>query len=211
MVRFEGPVVRQMHLLFMQDWLTANPGDPVKFDNQAVQHEGGFVAQAVGTGPDIHHGVTAQLFSRLILHAERELIISTPYFVPGETVCDALSAAAFSGVSVTLIVPRRNDSAFVARASHSYYPRLMAAGVKIAKFNGGLLHAKTLTVDGARHLWAHPTWTSGLSTSISRTMCSSLMRGCRHRCAHVRCSTWLHPRPSIRRQWHHGLYPNGCG
>jgi cardiolipin synthase len=62
-------------------------------------------------------------------------------------VCEALTSAAQSGVDVTLILPRRNDSRFVSNASRSYYPRLTAAGVKIAEYNGGLLHAKTLTID----------------------------------------------------------------
>ncbi|EBW2250056.1 cardiolipin synthase, partial [Salmonella enterica subsp. enterica serovar Enteritidis] len=148
MVRYQGPVVRQMHLLFAQNWQSARPQNPVQFTGEIAPFPDGFRAQAVGTGPDIHHGVTAQLFSRLIFEAKRELVISTPYFVPGETVSDALVSAAQSGVSVTLIVPRRNDSGFVARASRSYYPALIDAGVKIAEYNGGLLHAKTLTIDG---------------------------------------------------------------
>ncbi|MBN9242657.1 MAG: PLDc N-terminal domain-containing protein [Mesorhizobium sp.] len=149
MMRLEGPVVRQMHLLLAQDWLCCHPGELAHFDAGMEALPGGFVAQAVGTGPDVRHGITAQLFSRLIYEARRELIVSTPYFVPGETVCEALTSAAQSGVDVTLIVPSRNDSGFVSRASRSYYPRLIAAGVKIAEYRGGLLHAKTLTIDGA--------------------------------------------------------------
>lgn len=56
--------------------------------------------------------------------------------------------AAVAGVDVTLNVPRRNDSGFVGPASRAYYPQLTEAGVKIAEFNGGLLHSKILTVDG---------------------------------------------------------------
>ncbi len=149
MVRFEGPVVRQMHLLFAQDWLCDHPDELMHFGAAIEPLADGFVAQVVGTGPDVRHGITAQLFSRLIFEARRELIISTPYFVPGETVCEALTSAAQSGVAVTLILPRRNDSGFVSNASRSYYPRLIAAGVRIAEYNGGLLHSKTLTIDGA--------------------------------------------------------------
>jgi hypothetical protein len=101
----------------------------------------------VGTGPATSRDVTAQLFSRLIFDARRKLVISTPYFVPGETVSQAIMGAARAGVDVTLIVPARNDSGFVARASRSYYPGLVDAGVKIVEFNGGLLHSKTLTID----------------------------------------------------------------
>lgn len=150
MVRFEGPVVHQMQLLFAQDWLTCRPDAAGSALPEAAsqRHAGGFVAQAVGTGPNVNHDVTAQMFARLIFEARRELVISTPYFVPGETVCEALMGVARSGVAVTLIVPARNDSGFVSRASRSYYPRLIAAGVRIAEYNGGLLHSKTLTIDG---------------------------------------------------------------
>jgi cardiolipin synthase len=108
----------------------------------------GLRAQVVGTGPDISRDVSAQLFSRVIFEAKRELMITTPYFVPGEVVCAAILGAAFAGVTVTLIVPRRNDPGFVARASRSYYPQLIAAGVTIVEYNGGLLHSKIMTVDG---------------------------------------------------------------
>jgi len=148
MVRFEGPVARQMHLLFAQDWMTEHGGELEGVSEAIAPLRGGFQAQVVGTGPTINRDITAQLFSRIIFDAKRELIISTPYFVPGENVCIAIMGAARAGVDVTLIVPRRNDSGFVAKASRSYYPSLVAAGVKIVEFNGGLLHSKTLTIDG---------------------------------------------------------------
>lgn len=149
MLRLEGPVARQMHLLFAQDWLACrDEAEAAPFDKAPPVFEEGFEAQVVGTGPMIERDVTAQLFSRLIGEAREELILSTPYFVPGEVVCAALLGAAFSGIKVTLILPRRNDSRFVARASRSYYPLLVAAGVTLAEYEGGLLHAKTLTLDG---------------------------------------------------------------
>ncbi|MFZ4479338.1 MAG: phospholipase D-like domain-containing protein, partial [Rhodoferax sp.] len=52
------------------------------------------------------------------------------------------------GVDTTLVVPARNDSWIVGAASRSYYADLLAAGVKILEYQGGLLHAKTLTLDG---------------------------------------------------------------
>lgn len=152
MVRLEGPVVRQMQLLFAQDWLAQRPAELPEFSLPEGEPPGGpaggFPAQAVGTGPMVGREVTSQLFCRIMFEAKRELIISTPYFVPGDAVSAAISGAALAGVKVTLIVPRRNDSGFVARASRAYYPRLVEAGVAIAEFNGGLLHSKTITVDG---------------------------------------------------------------
>lgn len=148
MVRFEGPVAHQMNLLFAQNWLASHPGDLSVTGKPVPGFGDGVAAQVVGTGPQIQRDVSAQLFSRIIFEARRELIITTPYFVPGEVVCAAILGAAFAGVKVTLILPRRNDSGFVARASRSYYPQLILAGVTVAEYNGGLLHSKTMTVDG---------------------------------------------------------------
>ena len=80
--------------------------------------------------------------------AEEEAIITTPYYVPDDTLHRAICSAAQRGVKVTMILPARNDSVFVARASRSYYADLLRAGVRLAEFGPGLLHAKTLTVDG---------------------------------------------------------------
>jgi len=150
MVRLEGPVARQMNLLFAENWLLYHDENPALFAAETPVFPDGIPAQVVGTGPTTGRLAAAQLFSRLIFEAQQELIIVTPYFVPGEVVCAALLGAAFSGVNVTLIVPRRNDSQFVSRASRSYYPLLIEAGVTIAEYNGGLLHSKILTIDGRK-------------------------------------------------------------
>ena len=50
-------------------------------------------------------------------------------------------------MKTTLILPARNNSRIVQRASRSYYQELLAAGVVIYEYTEGLLHAKTLSVD----------------------------------------------------------------
>ena len=76
-----------------------------------------------------------------------ELVLTTPYFVPDETTIKNLCVCARRGVQTTLVVPARNDSWMVAAASRSNYAPLLKAGVDIHEFNGGLLHAKTITID----------------------------------------------------------------
>ena len=153
MLRFEGPVVAQCQLLFAADWLL-NTGEPLPdtLPIGAPPIEGGFPAQLFADGPTQRRGATPQLFATLLTLARGEVIISTPYFVPDNTVINALCGAASRGVLVTLILPMRNDSRIVAAASRSYYRRLLQAGVQICEFRGGLLHAKTLTVDRALSL-----------------------------------------------------------
>lgn len=148
MLRFEGPVVAQNQLLFASDWMqaTGESLDGIALSDNPI--EGGFPAQVMGVGPTERRWATPQFFATLIGCARKELTISTPYFVPDATLLDALCAAAHRGVAVTLIYPEVNDSWIVAAASRSYYRRLLDAGCVIHEFHGGLLHAKTMTIDG---------------------------------------------------------------
>lgn len=148
MVRFEGPIARQMDLLFAQTWFEDRPIELGPWHYDPVSFEDGVSAQAIGTGPTLGKGVSAQFLARLLGEARREIIMTTPYFSPGEVVVDAIMGAAVAGGGVTLTLPRRNDSGFVGPASRAYYPQLIEAGVKIVEFNGGLLHSKIMTVDG---------------------------------------------------------------
>lgn len=148
MARFTGPVVDQTQLLFASDWMQATGEVLNGIRLQAEPEPEGFVAQVVGDGPTERRGATPQLFASLIGGARRELVLTTPYFVPDTTVYEALMAAAHRGVRVVLIFPRKNDSWFVAAASHSYYRRLLEAGCRIFEYEAGLLHAKSLAVDG---------------------------------------------------------------
>ena len=149
LMRFEGPIAQQNQRLFAVDWMSAtneNLDDLLRQPLHAPRP--GFVAQAVGTGPTIRWSAMPELFEALIYAARHELIITTPYYVPDESLQNALCSAAYRGVKTTLILPARNDSWIVAGASRSYYADLLAAGESIHEYVGGLLHTKSLTVDG---------------------------------------------------------------
>ena len=147
-LRLEGPIVAQNQMLFASDWLKeANtPIEDLHITPQPVQN--GFVAQALGDGPTERMRASPQLFVTLIETAQDELIITTPYFVPDPTVIEALCATAHRQVKVSLILPKHNDSWIVAAASKSFYRKLLEAGAQIYEYRDGLLHSKTLTIDG---------------------------------------------------------------
>jgi cardiolipin synthase len=86
-------------------------------------------------------------FVSALYAAERELIITTPYFVPDQALLRAVCAAPRRGVETTLVVPARNDSLLVAAACRSAYADLLRSGVRLFEYPLGLLHTKTLTVD----------------------------------------------------------------
>ena len=60
--------------------------------------------------------------------ARHELVITTPYYVPDESMQNALCSAAYRGVDTTIIFPARNDSWIVGAASRSYYADLLGPG-----------------------------------------------------------------------------------
>lgn len=149
MMRVEGPVVAQNQRLFASDWLTQNPQTPTDaFPYFTDPKPDGFAAQVFSDGPTQRQGSTPQFLSTLISQAQSTLTISTPYFVPDYTLVNMLCATAYRGVEVTMIFPKHNDSLVVAATSRSYYWQLLEAGVTIYEYKPGLLHAKTLTVDG---------------------------------------------------------------
>ncbi len=149
MLRLEGPIVAQNQMLFASDWLKAKPETPLdEFIFDTTSSQGNSIAAIFGDGPTERRIATPQLFATVFAQAQEELVISTPYFVPDYLVLGALCAAAYRGVSVTVILPQRNDSFVVAATSHSYYRQLLEAGIRIYEYQGGLLHAKTLTIDG---------------------------------------------------------------
>jgi len=148
-MRFEGPIAQQAQQLFAIDWASATGEDLAELLRQPLRApRAGFVAQAIGTGPTIRYSAMPEMFESLIHAARRELIVTTPYFVPNESLQDALCASARRSVATTIVLPARNDSWIVAGASRSYYRELLEAGVNIHEYTGGLLHAKSLTIDG---------------------------------------------------------------
>jgi len=149
MIRFEGPIVRQNQHLFAGDWMAEVDEDIGDLIRQPIPpNPPGLPAQVIGTGPTVRCSAMPEMFESLMYTARRKLTISTPYYVPDEAMQAALCASARRGVDTTLIFPARNDSWIVGAASRSYYGDLLAAGVRIFEYEGGLLHTKSLTLDG---------------------------------------------------------------
>jgi cardiolipin synthase len=151
LLRCEGPVVRQAQHLFLGTWiaetgedlygLPAAAPEPERFDD-------GVTAQMFGTGPTTPGSAMSEAFVSALYAAEHELIITTPYFVPDQALLRALCAAPRRGVETTLVVPAHNDSPLVAAACRSVYADLLSSGVHLFEYPLGLLHTKSVTVDG---------------------------------------------------------------
>jgi cardiolipin synthase len=152
MVRIEGPVVEALGGLFINDWEIATGSGmdslAATHDVRPIPEQGAVPVQVIPSGPIPQPLAILQMILGALYAAQHELIITTPYFVPDESVLTALLSAAHRGVEVTLLLPAKNDSWLVDMASKAVFADLLEAGVRIAAFKGGLLHTKSITVDG---------------------------------------------------------------
>ncbi|RLB71540.1 MAG: cardiolipin synthase [Deltaproteobacteria bacterium] len=149
MIRFEGPIARQNQYLFASDWMAETAEDISALLREPISStQSGLTAQVIGTGPTVRYSAMPEMFETLLYSARRELVITTPYYVPDESMQAALCSSARRGVDTIIIFPAKNDSWIVSVASHSYYADLLTAGVRIFEYEGGLLHTKSLTIDG---------------------------------------------------------------
>ena len=148
-MRFTGPVVRQNQHVFASDWMAYNDEDIRETLRQPLSPpKPGFPAQVIASGPTARYSAVPETFETLIYSARRELFITTPYYVPVSSLQAAICAAANRGVDTSIVFPARNDDFAVGATSKSYYEDLLDAGVKVYEYQAGILHAKTMTVDG---------------------------------------------------------------
>jgi cardiolipin synthase len=152
MVRVRGPAVEGLAVTFLEDWeLEVREGLErlaKTSDIHPIEACGDCVVQVAPSGPLLRNDAIQQILLMAIYAARRELVMTTPYFVPDEALLRALLTAAGRGVAVTMVVPAKVDSWLVRLASQAHKGDLVKAGVRVALFNRGLLHTKSITVDG---------------------------------------------------------------
>jgi cardiolipin synthase len=149
-IQVTGNAVNMLQLRFFLDWNyttgTSLELDPPYFPPPDAP--GTVAMQIVSGGPDTRWNPIKEGYIKLIHSARESVYIQTPYFIPDESVTDALRLAALSGVDVRIMLPSRPDHPFVHWASLSFVTDLFDAGVRVYTFTGGFLHAKTIVVDG---------------------------------------------------------------
>jgi len=150
MVRFEGPIVAGISSLFVADWYSET-NELLLRENVEVppaEKEATLDAQVVPSGPGFEGENNLRLFNSLLYAAQHRVIITSPYFVPDDSMLYAITTAAQSGLDVQLFVSEVGDQALVYHAQRSYYEILLRAGVKIWLFpSPTVLHAKHFTID----------------------------------------------------------------
>lgn len=149
MARFEGPVVAGIDALFVTDWYSETGELLEREAAPARRHgEGDDDCQVVPSGPGFDGENNLRLFNSLVYAAQKRVVLTSPYFVPDDSMLYAITTAAQSGLEVELFVSEIGDQFLVFHAQRSYYEQLLRAGVRIWLYAGPtILHAKHLTID----------------------------------------------------------------
>jgi len=148
-LEIHGPAVAQLQTLFFEHW-EQQKGPPLDRDRYfpAVSPKGQEVLRIVGSTPDKEVPRFYVTLLSAIRNAEKNVWLSTAYFVPTDQEEDDLIAAARRGVDVRLLLPSDSDSKMALAVGRSHYGYLLEAGAKIYEVQNEVLHSKSASVDG---------------------------------------------------------------
>lgn len=153
----KGDFALGLQAVFLDDYFTIKKvnGD-FFFETEDFKHyfpepkkSKGQIMQLIKSGPDSEYPAIMQGVLKMITMAEKHIYISTPYFVPTESIMEALKMASLSGIDVRILFPGRYDHAAVYYASRTYLLELLKCGAKVNFYNSkSFIHAKVMTIDG---------------------------------------------------------------
>ncbi len=155
-VRLSGDSVKAIQVRFQMDWEYATgkamcPRDrlPDYYSHSGYDSVGDTRVLTVSGGPDVADFNPVRLeYLELIRNAKRTVYLHSPYFIPNDSLQDALSVAAANGVDVKVIIPDKPDHMFVFWCNISSAYSVMGNGVRVYMYNKGFVHSKTMVVDG---------------------------------------------------------------
>ena len=150
-LRTEGAAVWNFTVMFLDHWNAFRPSEedyaPFMPQAESLSAQSDGVIQPYGDSPLDEEALAETVYLNIINQAQRYVYIYTPYFAVGETMLEALKAAAKRGVDVRLVLPGIPDKKLIFRLTRSYYVPLLRAGVRIYEFTPGFLHAKCYVSD----------------------------------------------------------------
>jgi len=148
-LQIEGDAVKLFQYLFFLNWnfCCDEDIDLSKGYFPEYKGDGNQLMQVAYSGPDSDRASIMLSYFAAINNSRDYVYITTPYFIPNDSILDALKKAALSKVDVRLIVPGVSDSRLVNAAAMSYYEELLEAGVKIYLYKKGFSHSKTVIAD----------------------------------------------------------------
>lgn len=155
-VELTGPIVASLESMFAVDWYTES-GEVIEItqphdETPEATHDQN-VLQLIPSGPGYSTEPNLRMFNTLIHHARERLVLCSPYFVPDDSMLEAITTACYRGVRVDLLVGEKADQFMVHHAQSAYYQQLLEAGVHIWQFPAPyVLHSKFAIADPV--VWA---------------------------------------------------------
>jgi len=148
-LKIEGEAVYSLQSVFLLDWYFVSKRNLHDQDRYfpPVEVVDRHLIQIVTSGPDSDWASIMQTFFTAIATAKSYIYISTPYFLPNESILTALRTASLSGVDVRMLLPEQGDAKLVHWSSFSYISQLLDAGVKVYLYRKGFTHSKLMMVD----------------------------------------------------------------
>jgi len=146
-VRIEGPAALGAQVSFAEDWHWAT--DRILSLNWTPRRAimGDTAVLIIPTGPADELESASLMFTHAINSARERIWITSPYFVPDESVIKALQLAGLRGVDVRILIPDMPDHYTVYLAAFSYLEDAGRTGVRFFRYGDGFLHAKTMLID----------------------------------------------------------------
>jgi len=147
-LQITGDAVATMQVVFAADWyFVINENLTGEKYFTPLTEESGTPVQITASGPDSDWECIEQAYFAAILNAKDYVYVTSPYFMPPQTIVSALKTAALSGVDVRIIIPEKSDAVTSKWCSFSYVEQLLEAGIKIYFYQNGFIHSKTLMID----------------------------------------------------------------
>ncbi len=149
-MRLEGSAALTLQITFAINWEEAQNislFDEKYFYRAQQEISGNIPVQIISSEPNSYWQPIRQSLFAIIMSAEKNLFIQTPYFIPDELLLDALKITALSGVDVRIMLTGTDNKKIPYWAAFTYFEELLLAGVKIYHYNAGFLHAKTVMID----------------------------------------------------------------
>jgi cardiolipin synthase len=154
MVRVEGEAVPNLQATFAENWL-ASSGELLVREAYfpVIQCPNPTTSLVVNSTPTVGGSTRARVLFQLLLASARQTIdLTTPYFLPDQSLMRELCRAVERGVKLRILVPgRKADHLLTRSTSRGGYGPLLEAGAEVYEYQPSMIHAKILCVD---RLWA---------------------------------------------------------
>ena len=148
-LRIEGPAVAALQWIFLDNWASQKESVLPDLDYYPpLPQAGDKVLRVLRSEPGSNHEVY-KAYALAFQGATKSIHLTAAYFVPDRQIMKTLLDAAHRGVDVKIILPNVSDSGLISRASHSFYTRMLKAGIKVYELKTNVLHAKTAVIDGS--------------------------------------------------------------